>query len=56
MNAVVLGVDVAKKRLSLSIKHYEIMSEKEEIKKILNTTTAGTVTLGELLKNKLDKE
>ncbi len=56
VNAVVLGVDVAKKRLSLSIKHYEIMSEKEEIKKILNTTTAGTVTLGELLKNKLDKE
>ena len=56
VNAVVLGVDVAKKRLSLSIKHYEIMSEKEEIKKILNTPTAGTVTLGELLKNKLDKE
>ena len=56
VNAVVLGVDVAKKRLSLSIKHYEIMNEKEEIKKILNTTTAGTVTLGELLKNKLDKE
>lgn len=56
VNAVVLGVDVDKKRLSLSIKHYEIMSEKEEIKKILNTSTAGTVTLGELLKNKLDKE
>jgi len=56
VNAVVLGVDVDKKRLSLSIKHYEIMSEKEEIKKILNTSTSGTVTLGELLKNKLDKE
>lgn len=56
VNAIVLGVDVDKKRLSLSIKHYEIMSEKEEIKKILNTTMSGTVTLGELLKNKLDKE
>lgn len=56
VNAVVLGVDVDKKRLSLSVKHFEILSEKEEVKKVLHTSTSGTATLGELLKNKFGKD
>jgi len=49
VDAVVLDVDVEKKRLSLSIKHYEIMSEKEEVNKILKKTSPNTVTLGDII-------
>jgi hypothetical protein len=42
-------VDVEKKRLSLSIKHYEIMSEKEEVTKILRQTSPNKVTLGDMI-------
>jgi len=55
VNAVVLGVDVDKKRLSLSIKHHDMMTEKEELKKILDETSPGKVTLGDMVKIKLDK-
>ena len=53
VNVVVLGVDVDKKRLSLSIKHYDMIVEKEELKKILNANSPSKVTLGDILKNKL---
>ncbi len=53
VNVVVLGVDVDKKRLSLSIKHYDMIVEKEELKRILNENNPGKVTLGDILKNKL---
>ncbi|MCX7678858.1 MAG: (d)CMP kinase [Spirochaetes bacterium] len=53
VNVVVLGVDAEKRRLSLSIKHYEMMAEKEELTRILNTTNPSKVTLGEIMKNKL---
>ncbi len=53
VNAVVLGVEVDKKRLSLSIKHYDMIVEKEELKKILNANNPGKVTLGDILKDKL---
>ncbi len=49
VEAVVLDVDVEKKRLSLSIKHYEIMSEKEEVTKILKQTSPNKVTLGDMI-------
>lgn len=49
VEAVVLDVDIDKKRLSLSIKHYEIMSEKEEVTKILKQTSPNRVTLGDMI-------
>ncbi len=49
VEAVVLDVDVEKKRLSLSIKHYEIMSEKDEVSKILKQTSPNRVTLGDMI-------
>ncbi len=49
VEAVVLDVDIEKKRLSLSIKHYEIMSEKEEVSKILKQTSPNRVTLGDMI-------
>ncbi|HPS86026.1 MAG TPA: S1 RNA-binding domain-containing protein [Spirochaetota bacterium] len=49
VEAVVLDVDIEKKRLSLSIKHYEIMSEKEEVTKILRQTSPNKVTLGDMI-------
>ncbi len=49
VEAVVLDVDADKKRLSLSIKHFEIMSEKEEVNKILKQTKPNTVTLGDII-------
>ncbi len=53
VNAIVMGVDVDRKRLSLSIKHYDMMVEKEELNKILKSTSSSTVTFGDLLKDKL---
>jgi len=52
VNAVVLGVDVDKKRLSLSMKHFEVMSEKEELSKVLNNTGPTRVTIGDMIKMK----
>lgn len=49
IDAVVLDVDVVRKRLSLSIKHFEIMSEKEEVSKILRQTSPNRVTLGDMI-------
>ena len=49
VEAIVLDVDINKKRLSLSIKHYEIMSEKEEVTKILRKTSPNKVTLGDMI-------
>lgn len=49
VEAVVLDVDTQKRRLSLSIKHFEIMSEKEEVNKILKKTSPNTVTLGDMI-------
>ena len=49
VEAVVLDVDTDKKRLSLSIKHFEIMSEKEEEKNIIKQTKPNTVTLGDII-------
>ncbi|MCP4133939.1 MAG: S1 RNA-binding domain-containing protein [bacterium] len=50
IDAVVLSVDIEKKRLSLSKKSYDIISEKEELEKILKDTSSSTPTLGDILK------
>jgi small subunit ribosomal protein S1 len=55
ISAVVLGVDVEKKRLSMSIKSFEIVSEKEELDKIMKQTSPGKVTLGDIMKIKLEE-
>lgn len=56
VHAVVLGVDVNRKRLSLSIKHLEIMSEKEELSKILKKESPSTMSLGNMIKIELNDE
>ncbi len=53
VNVVVLGVDVEKRRLSLSIKHYDMMTEKEELNRILQSSSPSKVTIGDIMKNKL---
>lgn len=52
VQAVVLDIDVDKKRLSLSIKHFDIVNEKEELNRVLNNTSPGRVTIGDMIKIK----
>ncbi|HEY1405779.1 MAG TPA: 30S ribosomal protein S1 [Spirochaetota bacterium] len=54
VSVVVLNVDTDKKKMSLSIKHHDMMSEKEELKKIMTSTSSSTATIGDLLKLKQD--
>ncbi len=55
VNAVVLDVDVDKKKISLSIKGFDIMSEKEELSKVMGGSTSNTASIADLLKNKMEK-
>jgi small subunit ribosomal protein S1 len=50
VNAVVLSIDVGKKRLSLSIKNFDEIAEKEHLDKILNEAGSKKVTLGDFIK------
>ncbi len=50
VKAVVLGIDVDKKRLSLSIKNFDDIVEKEHLNKILNEAGSKKVTLGDFIK------
>ena len=56
VSAVVLDVDVEKKRLSLSIKSYESAAEKEELEKIMKGTRPSTVTLGDFVNINLENK
>ena len=56
VSAVVLDVDVDKKRLSLSIKSFESASEKEELEKIMKGTRPSTVTLGDFVNINLENK
>ncbi len=56
VTAVVLDVDVEKKRLSLSIKSFESASEKEELEKIMKGTRPSTVTLGDFVNINLENK
>lgn len=56
VNALVLGVDVEKKRLSLSIKGFDMISEKEELDRILKKNSPSTVTLGDMINIDLKDE
>ncbi len=49
VSVMVIGVDVEKKRLSLSIKQHDIVSEKKELEKILKDTKPGRVTIGDMI-------
>ncbi len=53
VNAVVLGVDADKKRISLSVKQFEVQTEREELNRVLNSSNPSKVTLGDILKDKL---
>lgn len=53
VSAVVLGVDPDKKRMSLSIKHFEMQQEKEELSRVLAGSNPTKVTFGDILKDKL---
>ncbi len=53
VEAVVIGVDIKKKKISLSIKQLDIQSEKEEINKLLNETKPGAFTIGDMVNLKL---
>lgn len=54
VNAVVLNVDADRKKMSLSIRSFEIMNEKEELKKIMTSSSSNTASIGDLLKLKQD--
>lgn len=56
VNVVVLGVDTDKRKMSLSIKAYDVMNEKEELKKIMGSSSSSTTTIGDLLKFKEDSK
>jgi len=55
IGAVVIGVDVEKKRLSLSVKNYEIVSEKEELDRIMKQSSPTRATLGDFVDLKLEE-
>jgi small subunit ribosomal protein S1 len=56
VNVVVLGVDTDKRKMSLSIKAFDVMNEREELKKIMGTASSSTTTIGDLLKFKEDSK
>ena len=56
VNVEVLGIDIDRKRLSLSMKKYDAALEKEELNKLLNDTSSKTVTIGDFIKIKLGEQ
>ncbi len=56
VGAVVLDVDVDKKRLSLSIKSYDAATEKEELDRIMKGTRPSTATLGDYININLENK
>jgi small subunit ribosomal protein S1 len=53
VNVEVLGIDVGKKKLSLSMKKYDAALEKEELAKVLYDSSSKKVTIGDFIKIKL---
>jgi small subunit ribosomal protein S1 len=56
VNVEVLGIDVDRKRLSLSMKKYDAAVEKEELDKLLHNSGSKTVTIGDFIKIKLGEQ
>jgi small subunit ribosomal protein S1 len=56
VTAVVLDVDVEKKRVSLSIKAYEMVAEKEELENIMKGTKPSKVVLGDIVNFNLENK
>lgn len=52
VTALVLDVDVNRKKISLSMKSLEIITEKEELNKIMGGTVSNTASIADLLKGK----
>jgi small subunit ribosomal protein S1 len=52
----VLGIDVDRKRLSLSMKKYDAAMEKEELNKLIYNSSSKTVTIGDFIKIKLGEQ
>jgi small subunit ribosomal protein S1 len=56
VSTMIIDVDAEKKRLSLSIKSYEMATEKEELDHIMKETRPNTVTLGDLVNINLENK
>lgn len=56
VSAMVLGVDVARKRLSLSIKSYDAATEKEALDNVMKNTKPSKVTLGDIVHINLENK
>ena len=56
VTVMILDVDVARKRLSLSIKSYDMVAEKEELVNIMKETRPGTATLGDFVNITLENK
>jgi small subunit ribosomal protein S1 len=56
VTAVVLDVDVEKKRVSLSIKAYEMVAEKEELENIMKGSKPSKVVLGDIVNFNLENK
>ena len=57
IEAIVLGVEIAKKKLSLSKKHHDLITEKKDVEEILKKSRPeAPPTLGDLLDFKLGEE
>ena len=50
VNTVVLGVDTAKRKLSLSIKSFDIIVEKEELTKFMKGSSTSSASIGDIIK------
>jgi len=56
VSAMVLGVDIARKRLSLSIKSYDAATEKEALENVMKNTKPSKVTLGDIVHINLENK
>ncbi len=56
VNAVIISIDRGNRKLSLSIKEYETMREKEELEAVRKRESDTGVTLGDILKKVMDNK
>lgn len=55
VKAVVTKIDREGRKISLSIKEYKLLKEKEEVKSVLSSEEEGVFKLGDILKNVIPK-
>lgn len=56
VNAVIISIDKDNRKLSLSIKEYEMMKEKEELEAVRKKENDTGLTLGDILKKVIDNK